>query len=88
MPKFNDDCNCKELDADLACVLCRRHYYGCRYCPRLFFYPDTAAEHKELCTSRTVLDDIVEALETAGDSGLPGFDDPAATSVTFGGPAV
>ena len=61
-------CTCRELGpiepgGGLLCIRCKRRFHACRYCPQIFYYAPDAIDHEESCDARTVLDDIVEALE-------------------------
>ena len=60
-----------ELTDDLTCIRCGSQFHGCRYCPGIYYHRYQAREHMKMCPARTVLDDIVDALELA-NSGLMG----------------
>lgn len=81
---FDPICYCNKLgrvDGDMICMNCGQVFHPCRYCPQIFYSSEWAALHIEECDSKTVLDEIIEAVDAAGNSGLSTTTDVAAGQV-------
>jgi len=60
-------CTCDELGpivrGCLYCIECGREFYACPYCPQIFYSEDNAIVHDSECDQRTILDDIIKAVD-------------------------